>query len=331
MYNTYTDLLHVSFLLTTEDSTIHVSVTNGDSQKLQSSLTPELNNASTANVVNTGLTDALSRQPPFQQLSSGEQEELKAMLDDDVRKMKRLFGCLVTKTCESIEGQIPVPRFATSILGLGAYEPAPEERDPALLNEHREEIKKAESIADIFNILSAYWNYITYEILEYIVDLHGTDDDKERMKSYDEELHNFCKRRIFELPLPQSSSSTGNALSPKQEKFNVKLNVREETTGKDLLRIRRKIARILHVKLATLVIDQVDVGCVQLTFLIPKFVAEEVFPLSHDQTSSLSKEASVIRLEYGEYVFKVLEQLCVYTFIAVYPARVDCISLLKML
>ena len=292
------------FSLDSEDSTLHVSVVNGNSQKLKSSLGPELSNTSTANGVNTVLTGTLSRHPPFHQLTSDEQEELKAMLDDDVRKMKRLFGCLVTKTCESVEGRIPIQMFATSILGLGAYDPAPEEQDQALLNEHRKEIKSAESISEIFNILSAYWNYITYELLDYIVGLHGISDDTERLKSYDEELDNFCKRRIFELPLPVKGSCTDNVLTPKQEKFNVKLNVRQDTPCKDLLRIRRKIARILHVKLAALVIDSVDSGCVQLTFLVPKFIAGKIFPLSHEQTSALTRDASVIRLDY---VMKVSE------------------------
>ena len=315
MYNTCTDLLHVSFLLTTEDNTIHVSVANGNSQELQSSLRPELNNASTANGVNTGPTDALSRQPPFQQLSSCEQEELKAMLDDDVRKMKCLFGYLVTKTCESVEERIPVVRFAASILGLGAYDPAPEERDRSLLNEHREEIKKAKSISEIFSILSAYWNYLNYEILEYAVDLHGTGDDKKRLQSYDEEFHNFCKRRIFELSLPGSGT-----LSPRQEQFDVKLNVREDITCKDLLRIRRRIAKTLRVNLAVLVIDRMNAGYVQLTFLIPKFIAQELVPLSDEQTSALARDASVIRLECGDYVFKVLKQFCLVLLKTSFPS-----------
>ena len=294
----------VSFLLTIEDSSIHVSVT----QELHSASRHEFSNAGTASSTHAGLTTVLSRRPPFEQLSSGEQEELRAMLEDDMRKMKRLFGCFVTKTCTSIENRIPLRNFTGSILALGAYEPAPEERDQSLLDEHREEIKRAESIAEIFNILSAYWNYLSYEILEYIIDLYGTSDDTKRLKSYDEELQNFCKRRIFELPLPESCSSTGISLSPRQVEFNVKLNVREDITMKELRQIKTRIAKILQVNQATLIIDRVYAGCVQITFLIPKFVAQEIFPLCDEQTSALSKDASVIRLECKDYVFKVLEQ-----------------------
>ena len=254
----------------------------------------------------------LSIRPSFQQLSSSEQEELKETLDEDVRRMKLLFGSLVTQTRDSVKKRIPVQDFAGSILALGAYEPAPEVRDRSLLDEHSEEINRATTIAKIFNILCAYWNYLSYEVLEYIIKHCGTSDDTERLKSYDEELYKFCERRIFELPLFESDSGAGNALNPRQEKFVVKLNVREDVTCEEVRRIKGRIARILHVKLATLIIRSVDPGCVQLTFLIPKFVAQEIFPLSKKQTLALSRDASVIGLACGDYMFKVMEPLCTY-------------------
>ena len=257
--------------------------------------------------MNADLTNVLEGQPPFQQLSPSEQEELHAMLDDDAREMKYRFGCLVTKTRDSVEKRIPIQNFAGSILELGAYDPAPEGRDRSLLDEHREEIIGAQSVVEIFIILSAYWNYLTYEILEYTIELYGTGEDKKRLKSYNEELQKFCQRRIFELALLPSGSGngTGSASSPRQKKFSVKLNVREDITCEDLLRIRRRIAKILRVKLAALSINDVTSGCVQLTFLIPKFIAQEIFLLSSQQTSALSRDALVIRLECGEHVFEV--------------------------
>ena len=292
-----------TFYLSTEDNLLHVSVTSNGSQELQSASRPQRSNTSSANDRND---DVLSRQPPLQQLNLSEREELKAMLDKDVRKMKRLFGCLVTKTRDSVEERTPLTKFAGSILALGAYEPAPEERDQSLLDEHREEIKRAKTVSEIFIILSAYWNYLNFEILEYIIKLYGTNADNERLKSYNEELYKFCKRRIFELPLSESGSGTDCALSPKQEKFNVKFNVREDITCEAILQMRGRIAEILHVKLAALIIVRVDAGCVQLTFLIPKFIAQEIFPLSDDQTSALSKDVAVIRMECGDYMFEVL-------------------------
>ena len=253
----------------------------------------------------TGLTRLLSTQPQFQQLSSSEQEELKGMLCDDVREMKRLFGSLVTRTCESVEQRIQVVSFANHILALGAYDPAPQERDRSLLDEHRQEIKGAKSIPEIFIILSAYWNYLNYEILEYIIEHYGTSDDTERLRDYDEKLHNFCKRRMFEVPMPVRGNGTENKSSPKQEELYVKLDVWEDIPAEQINQIKRKIAKILHVRPATLQICSITKGCVQLIFLIPKFVAQEILPLSHEQTSALSRDVSVIRLKCGDYTFEV--------------------------
>ena len=57
--------------------------------------------------VNTGLTDVLSKQPEFQQLSIHEQEELMVTLYDDEKSMKRRFGKLVVKTRDSVEVKCP--------------------------------------------------------------------------------------------------------------------------------------------------------------------------------------------------------------------------------
>ena len=233
-------------LLITEDTLVHASVASMESQ---SGLKEEEGNTTTA----ANDTKVLTRQPQFQQLSPSEQEELRLQLEDDVRKMKYLFANLVTKTRDSIEERVPVGKFARSILALGAYEPAPGERDRALLDEHSEEIKRAGSISEIFYILSTYWSYLTYEILEDIIELYGTSDDRERLKKYDEELCNFCKRRTFELP-PESGND--NMLSPKQKKFCVVLNFRKDITCEQLLQIRGRIAKILKVNLAMLTIQR---------------------------------------------------------------------------
>ena len=282
-----------------------VSVPKRDNMEFQSGLSEgEGTNGSTANGTNAGLTTPLTIQSAFQELSSSEQDEFMARLYDDEENMKLLFGSLVTATCYSAQKNVSIGIFRASILALGAYEPVPGERDRSLLDEHRNEIKAAESIADIFTILAPYWNYLSYEILKYVIKEHGTSDDRGRLKDYKEKLNIFCKRRIFEVPLLESGSDTSNTC-PNQVEFVVKFDKPEDITVKEFRQIRKQIAKVLHVKVAAFKICRVDVGCVQLTFLIPKFVAQEIFPLSHEQTSALSKDASVIRLECGVYVFEV--------------------------
>ena len=191
----------------------------------------------------TAASDLTKGLPRFQELSTSEQEKLMVTLYDDDRSMRCQFGWLITKTSDSIEGRVPVVDFARSILVLKAYDSAPGERDRALLDEHSEEIKRAGSISEIFAILCAYWNYLCYEILEYIIELHGTSDDIERLQNYEKELHKFFERRTF-------ASGTHN------EQICVMLNVREDITFQELFRIRRRIVKILHVSLSALIINK---------------------------------------------------------------------------
>ena len=274
---------------------------NSDSMKLQSvSREPETIDGNTAS---TGLMHTLTIQPSFQKLNPNDQEELLSKLRDDDRSMTHEFGSLVTTTCYSVQERVPTNVFCVSILQLKAYEPAPGERDRSLLDEHSREIQLAKSIAEIFVILTPYWNYLNYEILEYIIKGHGTSDDREKLEKYEDKLKSFCERRIFELPLLDNGND--RKTSPNQAKFAVKLDKTDNIEGNELRQIRTQIAKILHVNVAAFKLCSVDPGCVQLTFLIPKFVSQEIFPLSCEQTSALSKDASVIRLECGQYVYKV--------------------------
>ena len=93
----------MSSFLTIGVSSVCVSITNSSSsQELHSVSTHGFSNTSTASISGTNMEltkfNVLSTQPPFQQLNPSEQEELKEMLDEDVRKMKHLFGSLLSHT-----------------------------------------------------------------------------------------------------------------------------------------------------------------------------------------------------------------------------------------
>ena len=154
--------------------------------------------------------------------------------------MRRLFSSLVTDTCNSVEKQTPVEKLVVTILALGAYEPAIGERHQQLLNEHREKIESAKSVSVIFIILSAYWNYLDYEVLVHIIMKYGTrgdNSDEKRLQNYNEKLQRFCEHSIFELPQPESGNGAENK---KQVKFFVKLNIREDTRVKQMFWLKKK-------------------------------------------------------------------------------------------
>lgn len=259
----------------------------------------ESSNGSSAS---TEHTSVFAIQPLVQNLNCSKEEETQAKLYHDEKCIEHKFGSLVTTTCRSVQERVPVDLFRVSILSLQTYEPAPGVRNRSLLGDHTGEIKLAKSVADIFAIVTPYMNYLSFDLLKYIIEQHGTDDDHVKLEDYEKNLLEFFKQRIFELPILESNLKN---TSSKQAKVAVKLNMCEGIAGEELLQIKAKIAKILHVNIAALVLCRVNKGCVQLTFLIPKFVSQKIFPLSWEQRSALYKDASVIRLECGPYAFEV--------------------------
>ena len=115
-YSTFVTLLWTKikpapFFSSTESIPVHKNVTSV--LQLQSkSREHEASDARSASDVNTGLTDVLSKRPEFQQLSISEQEELMVTLYDDEKSMRRQFGKLVVKACDSVEEWVQVVKFA---------------------------------------------------------------------------------------------------------------------------------------------------------------------------------------------------------------------------
>ena len=76
-------------------------------------------------------------------------------------------------------------------------------------------------------------------------------------------------------------------------------------TVTEIEEFRRKLIKLLRVSSQGILrLCQVDKGCVQLTFQMPLFVQQEIFPLSGEQERSLAA-MGVVRLTCGEYQFPV--------------------------
>ena len=113
-----------------------------------------------------------------------------------------------------------------------------------------------------------------------------------------EEFGRYSKRRVYEcLPV----------FGPVSEANHVDLvlkidSVYEQFTLEALENFRHRLKEILHLSQSVLRLCRVDKGCFQLTFQVPLFVQQEIFPLSSEQERALVAEG-VIKLTCGNYKF----------------------------
>lgn len=233
-------------------------------------------------------------------LSENEKQDLEARLLNDTEHMIYSFARLVFKSCQSIVKQKINPEgLAVCVLALDAFSDGARVHLP-LLKEEEKEIRTASTVEKIFLVLKGHWSFINYGILEHIINSCGTEEDKMNLHKYVHQLKEFCQRRIFEVP-PHAYGSESKKRN--WTKLTFKLD-KKVPTLEDIRETQRLIAQILDLKPSTLYLCCVDEGCVQLLYLIPSFVAKEVFPLSSDQKIALH-DAHILKLDHDRVCINI--------------------------
>ena len=219
------------------------------------------------------------------------------------------FSDLTHHTINSIVAScISVRKLHSRLSGLWAYRPT-HKPVPLLLNQ-LDEIKRAENVDEVFSILSSYYSFFNYVIIEKLIDWFGTTEDKKLLETYTENFKKFCKRRTFECP-PNKFGHINKGKTNLIMKVEESWDPKEGCPLENVLHLRNSLADILEVELETLLLCQIQKGCVELLFQVPSFVEEDIFPLSMEQERSLTF-VGVIRLTCGSYRFPKLLEVCLH-------------------
>ena len=229
----------------------------------------------------------------MEHLDKVSQVDLIAKLQSRVERIGISFANLICSTRTSLNTQGIHPKdLAVCVLSLQAIVHKP------LLTKDEDKILSAESVSDILLTLMPYVSFFNYEVLKHIINDLGTDEDRKNLKFYEDSFHDFCKKNVFEVP-PNVYGLTSSA---HESLFAVKVMEavpNESITVSTVLSVRRKIAEILEVNTSCLYLLRVDKGCIQLVFLIPAFVAEEVFPLTSPKLASLADNGISVIIQSG--------------------------------
>ena len=231
-------------------------------------------------------------------LTDEQQENLKERLRFETREIMMRFQELVSATIKSLIRQnVSVDELVPHVMTLGAFDPVVKEPQVPLFQDCLKELKAAVTISKVFMVLNDYFSFFNYDIIEHIIKVLGTIEDKAELQKYKDKFDQYSRRRIFEC---------GPHFGPEKEKDHpdifVKLDSRYDNyTVAEIKGFCRKLSEILHLSSkGVLRLCRVEKGCFQLTFQVPSFVQHETFPLSNKQERTLKAEG-VIKLACGEY------------------------------
>ena len=116
----------------------------------------------------------------------------------------------------------------------------------SLLEDRYDELRSAEDISRAFKILSDYSSFFNYELIAFIVEVLGTEEDQQNLISYKEKFAAYCKRHVFECPY---YSETSNKLESFTLKVDQRMAVGESGifTAESLLHYKSKVAEVFDV------------------------------------------------------------------------------------
>ena len=109
-------------------------------------------------------------------------------VEDQVQYLENKFGNLVDKTCQEVNGKIELPIFLSRVTCL-PVSARPQHR--SFIQKNLTNIPPPVTFESIWSILNLYWDFLNYGLLEHVINKCGSEDLKQQMHAYVDELSMF--------------------------------------------------------------------------------------------------------------------------------------------
>ena len=131
-------------------------------------------------------------------LTHKQQEELKEKLQCESQQIMLQFQELVSGTVKSLIRQnVSQDELVSHVMTLRAFDVFNESQVP-LFQDCLKELKAADTIPKVFMVLNNYFSFFNYDIIEHIINVLGTDEDKAELQNYKDKFAQYARRRIYE-------------------------------------------------------------------------------------------------------------------------------------
>ncbi len=236
---------------------------------------------------------------------SNSTEDEKMQLDNDLESIQEAFIDLQRHTKESLK------RNQTKPQDIAVFFPSKRavDNNEEFLQYYSDDLNKAESIDDIFQVMRKFTSFVDYHILERIIAKHGEPKDEENLTKYTERLKHFLETwKVKPLVVNESTEH--------QTKLNFKLDINSLKWYKYL---KGAIAKFFKVDVCEVVLVAIKPGCVELVFALPTIAVDRLPSLN------LSEIADWTPTVLGVKVLDGLKEQIIYE-VSFSNVNINCIS-----
>ena len=233
----------------------------------------------------------------FEDLDADQCENLFAKMHELTKEINSKFKKLLNKVYESLRARHV--DHSSIVLTLT--------KDDVMIFDRNDKLDKATNMFDVFKAIIPHCSYFNYDLLELLVDVHGSSEDKAHFDEYLQAFTSYCKA----MPCAEEVCGNGDSAT-KQTKLKFKTNFDRQHLKPNTLRgVKCNIANHLKISPSALYLKSIEEGCLSLVFLIPSFLFGRIFPLSDEQKVALYNEVKVISIHCEE-----LFVVCIHLAIA---------------
>ena len=240
------------------------------------------------------------------QLSKEEKELLHQRLHADSEDMMYKFQQLFSATSRSLKQRnIPTTVLTSHLECLGSVKPTFKDSGLPPLRHQLPGLANAKTVDAVMSVVKDYCSFFNYRMLEHIINEVGAEQDKQSLAKYKEEFAKYGERHVFECPSEvgrMSEEGHANMFVTLDDSF-------DNCTVNHLQSFISNLRKTLNIS-STIVLKlcRIESGSLKLTFQLPHFVLQDIFPLSHEQEAELFS-LGVIQFSCGDYLFSRQENV----------------------
>ena len=180
---------------------------------------------------------------------------------------------------------VSVHELCRSLLWLP---PALAKEHKALIRKVKADIKVAESVDDVFDVVGCC-DFLNYSLLKYIIDMYGSDKMKEEMANYAKQIKAFRR----ETRLQVFSEACEDKPEKDDGKFSLLVTKHDmdwaTATLEDVENFRLDVCRELSLYSFSLNLSVVARGCVEVTWQVPHSLVAYIQALIKPSSPSMMK------------------------------------------
>ena len=237
-----------------------------------------------------------------------DREALKFKLCQDTEQIMREFYYLLIKMQNSLKDSRYTPQdIANTVWSIANSDASNRQLRTSI------DIDNTDSIERFLRQLQEekYVTFINYDIVEFLIQCYGSDQDKDRLRAYLERFKEYCRRSVFEVPQSAYGMSTNRkkliCKVTKEVMDNIPSHHVPEDVACESLKassknfdnlslgsvkiVQYKVAKTLNLNPATLVLENASKGCIQLIFSMSEAVKDNI-----KEQSLISRESFATRL-----------------------------------